>query len=344
MHAPRQTQKKGLRLLFMGSSAFSQPAFQLLQESAHDIVAVITRKPARARPTQSPQPTIIHAQARHLGIPILTPETIDDDVIHACQAWRADAVVIASYGVMLPQAFLDMTHYGCFNIHPSLLPRWRGASPIRRAMMAGDNVSGCTIMKTSLRCDSGDILAQKTCPIDQNATGDDMETMLAHEGAQLMRNVLDDIAHNNPPTAHKQPAQGITYAHKITTQDARIPWQRPALDVHNHIRALATKPTAWCLYTPHTTQPATKPAQEKRLKILKSTYMPLAMLPTPIRASFTQGTTGHSGTCARMGERCFVSCGQDAVELHTLLREGKKPMTTAEFLRGYPAVRHFILH
>jgi methionyl-tRNA formyltransferase len=301
-----------LRLIFMGTPDFSVPTLLELVAHGHEVVAVYTRapKPGGRRGLQM-QPTPVEQEARRLGIPVLTPTTLKTpEALAEFQAHDADAAVVVAYGMILPQAILDAPRYGCFNLHASLLPRWRGAAPINRAIMAGDAESGVMVMKMDVGLDTGDVAMAERLPITDAMTAADLHDALAPLGADLMVRAIGGLERGNLQLT-KQSEDGVTYAAKIEKAEARIDWKRPAREVLRHIHGLSPFPGAWCEI-----ETGAEPA---RIKIL--------------RCELANGS-GAAGEV--LDDHLTVACGDGAVRLMELQREGKARMKAADFLRGTP--------
>jgi methionyl-tRNA formyltransferase len=301
-----------LRLIFMGTPDFSVPTLLELVAHGHEVVAVYTRapKPGGRRGLQM-QPTPVEQEARRLGIPVLTPTTLKTpEALAEFQAHDADAAVVVAYGMILPQAILDAPRYGCFNLHASLLPRWRGAAPINRAIMAGDAESGVMVMKMDVGLDTGDVAMAERLPITDAMTAADLHDALAPLGADLMVRAMGALERGGLQLT-KQSEDGVTYAAKIEKAEARIDWKRPAREVLRHIHGLSPFPGAWCEI-----ETGAEPA---RIKIL--------------RCELANGS-GAAGEV--LDDHLTVACGDGAVRLMELQREGKARMKAADFLRGTP--------
>src|SRR6476659_5246697 len=236
-----------LRLIFMGTPDFAVPTLLELAAHGHEITAVYTRaaKPGGRRGLQL-QPTPIEQEARRLGIPVATPSTLKTaEALEEFRAHEADAAVVVAYGMILPQAILDAPKFGCFNLHASLLPRWRGAAPINRAIMAGDAESGVMVMKMDVGLDTGDVAMAERLPITDTMTAADLHDALAPLGADLMVRAMGGLERGSLQLS-KQSEQGVTYAAKIEKTEAKIDWSRPARAVLRHIHGLSPFPGAWC--------------------------------------------------------------------------------------------------
>ncbi len=299
-----------MRLIFMGTPDFAVPTLVQLAAAGHEIVAVYTRAPKPAGRGMDVQPSPVAREARKLDIPVLTPTTLRDAAAQAeFRAYEADAAVVVAYGLILPKPILDAPRLGCFNVHASLLPRWRGAAPINRAIMAGDAESGVTIMQMDEGLDTGAIAMAERAPIAPDMTAGDLHDALARLGADLMQRALAALERGTL-TLTPQPAQGVTYATKIGKDEARIDWAKPWNDVHSHIRGLSPFPGAWF------------EIGGVRVKALRS----------------TQGEgKGPPGTV--LDDKLTIACGTGAVRLVQVQREGKRPMSAQEFLRGTPVKR-----
>ncbi|NEV02797.1 methionyl-tRNA formyltransferase [Bradyrhizobium uaiense] len=301
-----------LRLIFMGTPDFAVPTLLELVAHGHEVVAVYTRapKPGGRRGLQL-QPTPVEQEARRLGIPVLTPKTLrTDEALEAFRAHDADAAVVVAYGMILPQAILDAPKLGCFNLHASLLPRWRGAAPINRAIMAGDAESGVMVMKMDVGLDTGDVAMAGRLPISDSMTASDLHDALAPLGADLMVRAMGGLQRGGLQLT-KQSADGVTYAAKIEKAEARIDWTQPAHAVLRHIHGLSPFPGAWCELAGE--------GEPVRLKIL--------------RCELAKGA-GQPGDV--LDDDFAIACGDGAIRILELQRAGKGPMKAADFLRGTP--------
>jgi methionyl-tRNA formyltransferase len=297
-----------LRLIFMGTPDFAVPALIELAARGHDIAAVYTRapKPAGRRGLEL-TPSPVEREATKLGFNVLTPASLKGEQATAIfRAHNPDAAVIVAYGLLLPKPILDAPRLGCFNIHASLLPRWRGAAPIHRAIMAGDDATGVTIMKMDEGLDTGDMAMVERVPIGADVTTGDLHDTLSRTGADLMARALAALGRGSLNFT-KQPELGVTYARKIAKDETRIDWSKPAHEVHNHIRGLSPFPGAWF------------ELDGVRVKVLRST---LAV------------GKGPPGTA--LDDSPSIACGDAAVRLVQVQRAGAKAMTADEFLRGTP--------
>src|SRR2546427_1927503 len=234
-----------LRLIFMGTPDFAVPTLLELVAHGHEVVAVYTRAPKPAGRGMKLQPTPVEQKARRLGIPVLTPSTLQTPVaLDELGTLHADAAVVVAYGMILPQAILDAPALGCFNLHASLLPRWRGAAPINRAIMADDAESGVMVMKMDAGLDTGDVAMAERLAITDNMTAADLHDALAPLGADLMVRAMGGLERGALQLT-KQSEAGVTYAAKIEKAEARIDWSRPGREVLRHIHGLSPFPGAW---------------------------------------------------------------------------------------------------
>ncbi len=297
-----------MRVVFMGSPAFSVPALEAVA-AAHDVCAVYCQPPRPAGRGQQPRPGPVHARALELGLPVRHPARLRDPVEQAAfAALGADVAVVVAYGLILPQPVLDAPGHGCLNIHASLLPRWRGAAPIHRAVMAGDAETGVCIMRMEAGLDTGPVLLRAATPIGPQDTTGDLHDRLAGMGAALIVQALAGLEGLVP---EPQPEHGVTYADKIDKAEARIDWSRPAAQVDRLIRGLSPVPGAWC----------DLPGGE-RLKLLRSTL--------------TEGSGAPGTVLDGPPDALTLACGSGAVAVTELQRAGKRAAPTADVLRGLP--------
>jgi methionyl-tRNA formyltransferase len=302
-----------LRLIFMGTPEFSVPTLLELVAHGHEIAAVYTRAPKPGgRRGLTLQPTPVEVEARRLGIPVVTPRTLrTPQALAELSAHAADAAVVVAYGMILPQAILDAPKLGCFNLHASLLPRWRGAAPINRAIMAGDAETGVMVMRMDVGLDTGDVAMAERVAITDGMTASDLHDRLAPLGADLMVRAMAALERGALQLT-KQAEEGVTYAAKIEKAEARIDWSKPAHAVLRHIHGLSPFPGAWSELSLDAAPPA-------RIKIL--------------RCELTEGK-GMPG--AVLDDQLTIACGEGAVRIVELQRAGKAPMQAADFLRGTP--------
>jgi len=300
-----------LRLIFMGTPDFAVPTLLELVAHGHEVVAVYTRAPKPAGRGMKLQPTPVEQEARRLGIPVLTPKTLKTpEALEAFRAHHADAAVVVAYGMILPQAILDAPPLGCFNLHASLLPRWRGAAPINRAIMAGDAESGVMVMKMDVGLDTGDVAMAERLAITDTMTAADLHDALAPLGADLMVRAMGALERGSLRLT-RQSEDGATYAAKIEKAEARIEWSKPARAVLRHIHGLSPFPGAWC--------EVDTDGEPARLKIL--------------RCELANGTDAPG---AVLDDNLAIACSDGAIRILELQRAGKAPMKAPEFLRGTP--------
>ncbi|WP_397504889.1 methionyl-tRNA formyltransferase [Qipengyuania sp. R86523] len=301
-----------MRIIFMGTPDFAVPTLQALVDAAHEVVCVYTQPPRPGgRRGKELTPTPVHQRASDLGIEVRHPKSLKSAEEQAAfAALHADVAVVAAYGLILPQAVLDAPANGCLNVHASILPRWRGAAPIHRAVMAGDTVTGVTIMQMEAGLDTGPMLAMARTPIEDKTTGELTEE-LAELGAQLMVGTLRDLKIHVPIA---QDDADATYAAKIDKAEARIDWDRPAVEVVRHIHGLSPFPGAWF------------ELGGQRVKLL--------------RAEVVEGA-GAPGEL--LDERLAIACTEGAIRPLELQRAGKPKMDLYTFLRGNAVVPGAIL-
>jgi len=299
-----------LRVIFMGTPDFSVPTLRAIAEAGHEIVAVYTQPPrAAGRRGLELTPSPVQRKAERLGLDVRTPTSLKDETEQrAFAALRADVAVVVAYGLLLPKAVLEATRLGCLNGHASLLPRWRGAAPIQRAIMAGDAETGMMIMRMEEGLDTGPVAMVEKVAIAPDMTAGELHDRLMAQGASLMVEALAQLG-INCLTFTPQATAGVTYARKIDKSETRVDWTRPSGEVHNHIRGLSPFPGAWC--------EVEIGGRMERLKLLRSTL---------------SDGVGESGGI--LDDRLTVACGAGAVRLVEVQRAGGKPAAAQEFLRG----------
>jgi methionyl-tRNA formyltransferase len=298
----------------MGTPDFAVPTLVELVDAGHEIAAVYTRAPRPAGRGMALQETPVARQAARFGLPVRTPKTLRDIAEQAnFAALNADAAVVVAYGLILPKAVLEAVPLGCFNLHASLLPRWRGAAPINRAVMAGDSESGVCVMRMEEGLDTGGVALMEAVPIGPDATAGDLHDRLAIVGADLMERAVAALERGTLQIL-PQPSEGVTYAEKIDKSEARIDWGKPAQAVHNHIRGLSPFPGAWFEMKGD--------GEPVRIKVLRSTM--------------AEGS-GEPGTA--LDETLTIACGKGAIRIIELQRAGKQPMKASQFLRGTKVAR-----
>lgn len=300
-----------LRLVFMGTPDFAVPTLVEAAGAGHEIVAVYTRAPKPAGRGMDLQDTPVAREAKRLGITVLTPSTLRTPQAQAeFAAHGADAAVVVAYGLILPKGVLGAVPLGCFNLHASLLPRWRGAAPINRAIMAGDAASGVMAMKMEEGLDTGPVGMAERVGIGSNMTAGELHDKLAPLGADLMLRTLGGLE-RGALTLTPQAEEGVTYANKIDKNETRIDWRKSANEVHNHIRGLSPFPGAWCELKSE--------SGPVRVKVLRTTK-----------------AEGKGAPGSVIDDKLTVACGEGAIRILELQRAGKQPMKADEFLRGSP--------
>ncbi|OWV68994.1 methionyl-tRNA formyltransferase [Rhizobium sp. R339] len=301
-----------LRIIFMGTPEFSVPTLRLLVDAGHKIVAVYTQPPRPGgRRGLDLQKSPVHQAAELLGLPVFTPVNFKDpEERERFAAFNADVSVVVAYGLLLPEAILNGTRDGCYNGHASLLPRWRGAAPIQRAIMAGDEKTGMMVMKMNKGLDTGAVALTREVEIGPNTTAGELHDRLMQVGAKAMAEAMVKLEMNDLPLT-PQPAEGVLYAAKIDKAETRIDFARDAGDVHNHIRGLAPFPGAW-----FELEIGGKP---ERVKVLGS------------KLAAGEGAAGELLT-----DDLVIACASGAVRLTRLQKAGGRPLAAADFLRGTP--------
>jgi len=299
-----------LRIIFMGTTDFAADTLRAIHRADHEIATVYSQPPRPAgrrglELTKSP----VHRAAEELGLEVRTPVSLKcEGEQEAFSALGADVAVVVAYGLILPQPILEGTRLGAFNLHASLLPRWRGAAPIQRAIMAGDAETGVMVMKMDAGLDTGPMALTARVPIDPEMTAGELHDSLMSKGAGLMVEALDSLETGNLFLT-PQTDEGATYAAKIAKAETRIDWSRPAREVHNHIRGLSPFPGAWCEMN--------FSGKPERVKVLRASVF---------------GGEGVPGTL--LDDELTVACGSGAVRLTELQRAGGKAMSAEDFLRG----------
>ncbi len=296
-----------LRLVVMGTAAFTVPSLELLARGPHRVVAVYTQPPRPAGRGHRERRTPVHEAALRLGLPVQTPPTLRTPESQALlSALDADLAVVGAYGLILPRPILDAPRLGCINLHASLLPRWRGAAPIQRAILAGDRESGLSIFQMEEGLDTGPVLAMRSLPIGPRTTADELHDGLAALAVAMLPEVLAGIAAGTL-TATPQPTEGATYATKIRKEEGQLDFSRSAAELDRQIRGLSPAPGCFCSI------------DGERLLILEA---------LPIEG------TGLPGTMLELP--LTIACGAGALQVLRVQRAGRKPMTAAELQRGFP--------
>ncbi|TMK06331.1 MAG: methionyl-tRNA formyltransferase [Alphaproteobacteria bacterium] len=298
-----------LRLIFMGTPEFAVPTLLELVAHGHEIAAVYTRAAKPAGRGMKLQPTPVEVEARRLGIPVLTPTTLKTpEALEQFRAHNADAAVVVAYGMILPQAILGTPKLGCFNLHASLLPHWRGAAPINRAIMAGDIETGVMVMRMDAGLDTGDVAMAERMAITDAMTAADVHDALARLGGDLMARAMGALERGKLQLT-KQSAEGVTYATKIEKAEARIDWNRPAREVLRHIHGLSPFPGAWSKMPIE--------GEQVRVKILCCAM-----------------ADGSGAPGEVLDDHLAVACKEGAIRILELQRAGKQPMKAEDFLHG----------
>lgn len=293
-----------MRIVYMGTPDFAVPALEQLAAAGHEIVAVYSQPPRPAGRGKGLRPGAVHARAEAMGLTVRTPVSLKPpEGQTAFAALDADVAIVAAYGLILPRAILDAPRHGCINIHASLLPRWRGAAPIQRAIAAGDNVTGVTIMNMEAGLDTGPMRAKHVTPIERKTAGA-LTTELALAGAELMVEVLSDLNRFSPVP---QPEDGVTYAAKIDKAESRLDFTHDAHQLERKVRAFNPMPGAYFSYG------------GERLKILAA------------------DVEGHAGPVGQLlDDTLLIGCGHGALRPTLIQRAGKGAMSAGELLRGFP--------
>lgn len=295
------------KIVFMGTPPFAVAALDALHAAGHEIVCVYTQPPRPAGRGHKLQLSAVHQRAEVLGLPVRHPKSLkkDADARADFAALGADVAVVAAYGLILPQDVLDAPRFGCINIHGSLLPRWRGAAPIQRAVLAGDDETGVCIMQMEAGLDTGPVLLTGRTPITATTTSASLYETLGTMGGQLIVEAMDKLETLTP---QPQPDAGVTYAHMLSRDDGRIDWTKPASETERQLRALAPWPGVWCM------------AGDQRLKV------------TAIEIVDADGTHGAAGKI--LDRQLTVACGTGALRLKIVQPENRKAMDGADFMNG----------
>jgi methionyl-tRNA formyltransferase len=297
---------KKLRLCFMGTPDFAVPALAALLDSSHDLVCVYTQPPRPAGRGNKLSKSAVHRYAEQHGIEVRHPKSLKKAEAQAdFAALDLDIAIVAAYGLILPKQILEAPTYGCLNIHGSLLPRWRGAAPIQRAIMAGDTKTGIDIMQMDEGLDTGDILREDTTPITSTTTAQSLHDTLADMGARMVTDVVNDIAMDTPPTPQPQSNDGMTYASMLSRDDGRIDWRQSAQQIERQLRALTPWPGVWCM------------SGDERLKVHA--------------ARITKGS-GAPGEI--IDKDMTIACGADALTLTSVQPQNRKAMDGRSFING----------
>jgi methionyl-tRNA formyltransferase len=322
-----------LRLAFMGTPDFALPTLRALLDAGHEVVSVYTQPPSRAGRGHKVQPSPVQQEAESRGIEVRTPESLKDgEAQQAFADLKLDAAVVVAYGLILPQPVLEAPKLGCVNVHASLLPRWRGAAPIQRAILAGDGESGISIMQMDTGLDTGPVLARERIDIGPDTDAGQLHDTLAEMGARLIVPTLEKLAAGEI-TPEPQPEKGATYARKLSKDDRKLDWTRPAIELERLIRAFAPVPGAVAKLPPaKDAQPDAegRPPEGETLKVLRAR----------LAGAAPSGTT--AGTVMNADD-FTVSTGLGCLKLLRVQRGGKNPMDAEEFLRGTPIKQGTVL-
>jgi methionyl-tRNA formyltransferase len=297
-----------LRLIFMGTPDFAVPTLVDVVGRGHEVVAVYTRAPRPAGRGMELKPSPVERAARGFALNVVTPTSLrTTEAQEIFRGYDADAAVVVAYGLILPKPILEGAALGCFNLHASLLPRWRGAAPINRAIMAGDAESGVMVMQMDEGLDTGPVALAERVVIGADMTAGELHDVLAPVGADLMGRALGALE-GGALTLTPQPTTGVTYAAKVANEETRVDWTRSWHEVHNHVRGLSPFPGAWC------------------------------ELPDGVRAKILRTTRGEGAGApgAVLDDRLTIACGAGAVRIIELQRAGKQIMKAEDFLRGSP--------
>lgn len=298
-----------MRIAFLGTPDFAVAALAALVEAGHEVACVYSQPPAPRGRGQDLKPSPVHAYAQAHGIPVRTPASMRDPAeIEAFATLKLDAGVVVAFGQILPREVLDAPRLGCFNLHASLLPRWRGAAPIQRAIMAGDKLTGVEVMQMTEGLDEGPVLASETLRIDALETAGTLHDRLAEVGSALLARTMAAVERGEA-RATPQPDEGETYAKKIRPKEARLRWTRPAAEVDRKIRGLSPFPGAWF-------------------------ELPTERGPLRVKALLSQAEEADGAPGTVLDDALLVACGEGAVRLLRVQREGKGPQDAATFLRG----------
>ena len=293
-----------MKLVFMGTPEFSRPALQALMDAGHEIACVYSQPPRPKGRGLEVQKQPVHLLAEKLGIEVRTPLSLKSaEEQQKFATLKTDAAVVVAYGLLLPKPILEAPKFGCFNVHASLLPRWRGAAPIQRAIMAGDKQTGVSIMRMEEGLDTGPVIEVGTIPIAAQTTAASLHEEVAVRGAKLMVQVLQNPSVHGTP----QPVDGVTYAKKIDKAEAHINFAQSAEQVRNHIHGLSPFPGAWCMIN------------GARVKLLH-----------------VEAVAGKAEVGTVLNNQFIIACATNAIRATRLQREGKGPMDAETFLRGFP--------
>jgi methionyl-tRNA formyltransferase len=303
----------GLRLAFLGTPGFALSILRALASSRHEIAAIYCQPARPSGRGQKPNPSPVERAGRELGAPVLTPARLGPAEVEEFAALGLDAAVVASYGLILPAAMLKGPRLGCLNVHASLLPRWRGAAPIERAIMAGDRETGVTIMQMDEGLDTGAIVLAEKIPIGPRTTAPELYERMSEVGARLLLAALDGLALGTL-APHPQPRDGATYAKKIAREEGHLDWRRPAVELERAVRALSTQPGAYF-------------EAKERIKVLSAEV----------------ASSGGASPGTVLDDLLLIQCGEGAIRPLVLQRPGRAALETAAFLRGFAVPKGTLL-
>ena len=303
-----------LRIVFMGTSNFSVPTLSEIIGAGHDVVAAYSQPPRPAGRGMELKPSPVDQFAAAAGIPVFNPTSLKDPASQSTfQSHQADVAVVIAYGLTLPMEILSAPLYGCLNMHASKLPRWRGAAPIQRAIMAGDTETAVMVMQMEKGLDTGPVCLAEAVPIEPNATAGELHTVLAQNGASLMVRALAALERGSLEHV-AQSTEGVTYAEKISKPESKIDFSLPAKQVHNHIRGLSPFPGAWFELK--------RDNKTERVKVLRSELV-------------TENSSTNHAPGETLDDQLLIVCGAGSIRLIELQRAGKRAMSTNEFQRGF---------
>ncbi len=315
-----------LRVIFMGTPDFSVPTLQAIIEAGHEVVAVYSQPPSRSGRGKKERLSPVHSFAQDHNIPVFTPKSLKDAEQQTIFAeHKADIAVVVAYGLLLPLPVLDAPKYGCLNLHGSLLPRWRGAAPIQRALMAGDKKSGVMVMQMEKGLDTGPFCLTYQCDLTENMTAGMLHDDLMVNGAKLMVEALEKLP-SGALVFQKQPEAGATYAKKIQKTESKIDWTQDASTVHNQIRGLSPFPGAWF-----------EVGEGKKLQRIK-------ILQSSLATEIPEGNSGDIILTNDKARPLTILCGSGAIQPLEIQKAGRKPAPIADFLRGFSLPKNGLLY
>ncbi|MBB3763844.1 methionyl-tRNA formyltransferase [Sphingomicrobium lutaoense] len=296
-----------MRVIMMGSPDFAVPTLNALVEAGHEVICVYCQPPRPAGRGKKLMPTAMEQRAHELGFPVRSPTSLKSEAEQEEFAdLEADVAIVAAYGLILPKPVLDAPRLGCVNVHASLLPRWRGAAPVQRAIMAGDAVTGVTLMQMEEGLDTGPMILRKEIAIDQKNAAQLTEELAQLGAMMVVEWAADPDAHDASP----QPDDSVTYARKISKEEARIDWERPAAEIQRHIQGLSPFPGAWTMH------------EGERLKLLAA-----------------EEVEAEGAAATAIDDRLTIACGDGAIRVTRVQRAGKGAASSEEMLRGYPITK-----